>query len=127
MRLPTSWPIHQHSVRAARFAINPARRTQSTRFMPSINAALVAACLAMVTLQAMGQPSPPFAGSETCGMCHEDIAKAFAKSPHHLVDGDKKRGWDGRACESCHGAGKAHAESGDAKTIQNPAKLAAAA
>lgn len=75
------------------------------------------------------EPAPsPYAGSETCGTCHEDIAKAFAKTPHHFADGvDKKRGFDGRACESCHGPGAKHAGSADAADIRNPAKLAAAA
>ncbi len=60
-------------------------------------------------------------------MCHEDIAKAFAKSPHDLVSTDKKRGWEGRACESCHGPGQKHAESADATLILNPAKVGAVA
>ena len=69
-----------------------------------------------------------YVGSETCGACHEDIAKAFAKTPHHLADGvDKKRGFDGKACESCHGSGGKHAGSADAADIRNPGKLAAAA
>ena len=59
--------------------------------------------------------------------CHEDIAKAFAKSPHNIVETDKRRGFAGRACESCHGPGEEHAESADAAKIRNPAKLAAAA
>jgi DmsE family decaheme c-type cytochrome len=60
-------------------------------------------------------------------VCHEDIAKAFDKSPHHIVESDKKRGFAGRACESCHGPGEAHAESADPTKIQNPLNLAAAA
>ena len=72
-------------------------------------------------------PASPYAGSDTCAACHEDIAKAFAKSPHHMVETDKKRGFEGRACESCHGPGEAHAESADPTKIRNPAKLAAAA
>jgi len=95
--------------------------------MRNIDAALLCICLAMAALPATGQPSPPYAGSEACGVCHEDISKAFAKSPHHLVDTDKKRGWDGRACESCHGPGQKHAEAADAALIRNPAKLTAAA
>ncbi len=59
-------------------------------------------------------PRHPTPESETCAACHEDIAKAFAKNPHHIVDTDKKRGFEGRACESCHGPGEAHAESADA-------------
>jgi hypothetical protein len=44
-------------------------------------------------------------------MCHEDIFNAFQKNPHQLVETDKKRGWDTKACESCHGPGSKHAES----------------
>lgn len=69
-----------------------------------------------------------YVGSETCGTCHEDISKAFAKTPHHIADGvDKKRGFDGKACESCHGPGSKHAGSADAADIRNPGKLASAA
>jgi predicted CXXCH cytochrome family protein len=77
-----------------------------------------------VTAQAL---PPGYVGSQTCNGCHEDIYNGIAKSPHHLVDTDKKRGWDGRACEACHGPGQKHAESADATLIQNPAKLTAAA
>jgi DmsE family decaheme c-type cytochrome len=72
-------------------------------------------------------PSGPYAGSEACGTCHEDISTGFAKSPHHLVDVDKKRRWEGRACESCHGPALKHTESASADDIRNPAKLAAVA
>jgi DmsE family decaheme c-type cytochrome len=81
----------------------------------------------MTAIPALGQPSPAFAGSEACGTCHEDIAKAFAKSPHHLADTEKKWGSAGHACESCHGPGQKHAESADAALIRNPAKLTAPA
>jgi DmsE family decaheme c-type cytochrome len=73
------------------------------------------------------QAQPAYAGSEACATCHEDIANAFAKSPHHSVDTDKKRGFAGKACESCHGAAQKHTESGSAEEIRNPAKLSPAA
>jgi DmsE family decaheme c-type cytochrome len=68
-----------------------------------------------------------YVGSEICNVCHEDIYNGIAKSAHHAVDTDAKRGWQGRACESCHGPGQKHAESGDASLIRNPANLTAAA
>src|SRR5271154_3472783 len=70
---------------------------------------------------------PGYVGSETCAGCHADLAKAFAGSPHHPVDVDAKRGWEGRACESCHGPGQKHAAAGNTAFISNPANLAAAA
>jgi len=66
---------------------------------------------------------PETVGSQTCQMCHEDIFNAFQKNPHHAVETDKKRGWENKACESCHGPGSKHAESMNAADILNPAKL----
>jgi DmsE family decaheme c-type cytochrome len=66
-----------------------------------------------------------YVGSETCQACHEDIYKAFQKNPHHAVEKDARRKWEGKACESCHGAGSVHAESTEKKDIVNPAGLAA--
>jgi DmsE family decaheme c-type cytochrome len=64
-----------------------------------------------------------YAGSEACQTCHEDIYKAFQKNPHIAVEKDARRGWETRACESCHGPGGKHAESATAADIRNPAKL----
>ncbi len=47
-------------------------------------------------------PESPYAGAEVCQLCHEDIAKAFSSTPHALLNTDKKRGWEGKGCESCH-------------------------
>jgi DmsE family decaheme c-type cytochrome len=73
--------------------------------------------------QAPANKPAEYAGSDTCQACHEDIFNALAKNPHHLVETDKKRGFEGKACESCHGPGSKHAESVSAADIRNPAKL----
>jgi DmsE family decaheme c-type cytochrome len=62
-------------------------------------------------------------GSETCQICHEDIYNAFQASPHQAVETDARRGWAGKACESCHGPGSVHSESISAEDIENPAKM----
>lgn len=82
--------------------------------------------MAALGLQAQ-QPPSPYAGSDACQMCHEDIYTAFARNPHHAVETDAKRGWAGRACESCHGPADKHTESTAAPDIRNPGKMAAAA
>jgi DmsE family decaheme c-type cytochrome len=94
-------------------------------------------CLALLGWQGRAQQTPAdkkaadpqpaaYVGSEVCQACHEDIFNAIRKSPHNVIELDKKRGWDGKTCESCHGAGSKHAESGSAEEIRNPAKLAPA-
>jgi len=95
--------------------------------MPSIDVRLSRLLLLLAVSNVAGQQPPGYAGSESCGTCHEDISTAFAKSPHHAVDADKKRDWEGRACEACHGPGQKHTESPSADDILNPAKLTAAA
>jgi DmsE family decaheme c-type cytochrome len=103
--------------------------------MRSIDAAFLT-CLALtsaaIPAAAQGQAPVPtlpagFAGSETCQVCHEDIYNSVAKSPHHIVDSGKKWGFEGRACEACHGPGQEHAESADPTKIRDPANLAVAA
>lgn len=58
-----------------------------------------------------------YIGSEACKDCHEDQFKAFSHTSHAKLSSISS--WKGKAtgCESCHGAGKAHAEEGD------PAKI----
>ena len=95
---------------------------------------LVHNCLLLCALGALGATylaaqdvAAPYVGSETCSTCHEDIFNAFKKSPHHVVDSDKKRGWENKACESCHGPAMKHTESLSAEDIRNPSKISAVA
>src|SRR5690348_14775833 len=93
--------------------------------------AVAAAMIFSASFTAAQEPAPDnkpvtYAGSEACQMCHEDIYKAFQKNPHIAVEKDKKRGWETRSCESCHGPGSKHTESTSAADIRNPAKLTVA-
>src|SRR5580704_17630293 len=127
-QIPTRW------AKAARYAMPPARSSPLTRNtrsnVPHSAMTQWHVVLLGLSLAAAGaaQTLPAgYVGSETCNVCHEDIYNGIAKSPHHAVDTDLKRGWQGRVCESCHGPGQKHAESGDASLIRNPANLTAAA
>lgn len=99
---------------------NTSRRVRAWSFLPG--------WLILAGYPAFGQnPAPsPFAGSTACSVCHEDIFKEVQKSPHGRVDSDKHRGFEGRACESCHGPGQKHTETASADDIKQPAKLPAA-
>ncbi len=68
-----------------------------------------------------------FVGSEACGVCHEAVASDFRKTRHQALEKEKKRGWEGKSCEACHGPGSKHAESADVADIVNPSKLRALA
>lgn len=76
----------------------------------------LAALAAVSVVVVMGAP----ARAQECASCHEEVATAFAKTPHGRAFGAKGGvAWD---CSSCHGPGQAHIESADPTKIVNPAK-----
>jgi DmsE family decaheme c-type cytochrome len=97
--------------------------------MRSINLHLCGAVLFLAALGAAAQPALPagYVGSEVCQACHGDVYEAYQKSPHHAVETEKRRGFEGRSCEACHGPGEKHIASASAADIRDPAKLPAAA
>ena len=51
-----------------------------------------------------------YVGAEACALCHEPEMKGFSNNPHAKLA--LEHGGKGITCESCHGPGKAHVESG---------------
>jgi DmsE family decaheme c-type cytochrome len=64
-----------------------------------------------------------YAGEETCLGCHDD--RAYKGTMHALAFNTRTPAAT-HGCESCHGPGKAHAESGDVALIKNPKTMAPA-
>jgi DmsE family decaheme c-type cytochrome len=97
--------------------------------MMRLRSVLLAVFVAAAPFWVAAQTPQPagFAGSESCKVCHEDIYNSFTTSPHDRLEVDAKKGWQGRACEACHGSGQAHTEGPSADNIRNPEKLTAAA
>jgi predicted CXXCH cytochrome family protein len=67
-------------------------------------------------------PGATFVGSESCAQCHENITRDFHSASHARLRAPGPNAAN-VGCESCHGPGSIHNESGGARhTIINPNK-----
>lgn len=53
--------------------------------------------------------------NEDCAVCHEDLAKAFEKNTHAILEKSPQFNLK-NSCESCHGPGQAHVDASGDKT-----------
>jgi DmsE family decaheme c-type cytochrome len=63
-----------------------------------------------------------YAGEAACLECHEDSGKSYRATPHARAANPRSPA-AAQGCETCHGPGKAHADSGGESPIVNPARL----
>lgn len=100
---------------------------RSKRWGWAVGASLLVLLVSCVTMSRVmvappDIPGATFVGSESCSQCHEEITKTFHSATHAQL---KASGVNASevGCESCHGPGSLHSESGGAAhTIINPGK-----
>ncbi|OGW38590.1 MAG: cytochrome C [Nitrospirae bacterium GWD2_57_9] len=85
---------------------------------------LIVTVLLFFASRQMNAQESDYVGSEKCRECHADMTNGFSKNIHAKAD---RRGLGDSGCETCHGPGRVHAESGDRAAIMNPAGMEAGA
>jgi DmsE family decaheme c-type cytochrome len=71
-----------------------------------------------VTAQGTGGQASDFAGDATCMGCHESEGKALQATLHGKAHDKRTPAATGHACETCHGPGREHADTGEATKIR---------
>ncbi len=67
-----------------------------------------------------------YVGDDTCATCHESEGKALHLSLHGKAQNSRTpAATNGRACETCHGPGQAHVDTGDKTKIRRFTALSA--
>ena len=67
-------------------------------------------------------PGAEFVGTKSCAECHAELVRDFSSATHARIKANGRNAMD-IGCESCHGPGSLHNQSGGAAhTIVNPRK-----
>lgn len=102
-----------------------------------VASALLLALAAMVGLSAAGGAPPTargndstvatsgFVGDDTCVTCHDTEGKGLHKTLHGRAQDERTPAGKGQSCESCHGPGKAHADTSDKTKIKRVEAMSA--
>ena len=70
------------------------------------------------------EPDKQYVGSGTCRSCHSEISESFDEGPHGRIMTDTCALPKWQNCETCHGPGRQHADTGgDQDTIIFPPAL----
>jgi len=108
-----------------RVSIHRSRRRWSAFFSFLVILAVAISCQT-VSRTIMAPPRIPgatFVGSESCDTCHSEVFKEFKHDSTHGRLMAKGENAGDMGCESCHGPGSLHVESGGKRgTIVNPDK-----
>jgi DmsE family decaheme c-type cytochrome len=68
------------------------------------------------------QANASYVGRQACLDCHDDLGDGYWQSMHSAVREFEVGRGNPLGCESCHGPGSGHVDSGEAADIFNPAK-----
>ena len=108
----------------------PARMLAATVAILCVTAIGAAAAASRSTPTAKGTATAAsggaFVGDETCATCHEGEAKGLHQTLHSKAqNANTPAATNGQTCETCHGPGQKHVESGSKADIKRFAALSA--
>jgi len=85
---------------------------------PPRTSATPAAKVASASTDKADDQSSGFVGDETCTTCHDTEGKGLRQTLHGKAQNERTPAGLGRSCETCHGPGKVHVDTGDKTKIK---------